>query len=340
MMSLVIIMTPLGCQPSGAQESDNHPPFTPSVTITPSLPVTGDDLSCVITTPSTDPDGDEATYSYQWYRDEVLQPGLTSNKVPAADTARGEVWRCEVTPNDSFVYGPSAYDEVAITIFDLITNVDNEIPPIISSTEADTKVSFSGTGNVTGTIAVGKYDEEPTFPTITLSGATGKESLKFVDIQVIGFTIGTAHVKVSYTDDELAVAGLIEDGLSLYYWDGNSWVSADNSNVDIDNNIVSGDIPVSALAGTPVAIGGDVPGVPAEAPGTAAGPPDSPGRRRLDVSGPVSVPPPRSPGYRNPLRSSSISVSCGRSRPPVWRYHRGSEQRSPGRSRSVCRRCC
>jgi len=254
----------------------NSLPTAPAVDVTPELPVATDDLVCTVTTPSTDADGDTITYTYEWYKDGELQPDLTTDDtdlttvtISAANTARGEVWRCVVTPNDG-EDGTSAYDEVTIAMlpyFALVISVTNEIPPDIYATEADTEVSFSGLTNVTGTIGVGKYDEEPTFPTITLSDATGKVPLKFVDIQVIGFAEGTAHVKVHYTDDEVEVAGLVEESLRLYYWDGtgNSWVLADNCSVDTGSNIVSGAIPVSALAGTPVAVGGDLPEAEEEA---------------------------------------------------------------------------
>jgi hypothetical protein len=94
----------------------NSPPTAPEVgVVTPDMPLTTDDLVCTITTPSTDPDGDTITYAYQWYKDAALQPALTTDTVPASNTAEGEVWRCVVTPNDGAVDGPSASDEVTVT---------------------------------------------------------------------------------------------------------------------------------------------------------------------------------------------------------------------------------
>jgi hypothetical protein len=133
--------------------------------------------------------------------------------------------------------------------------VSDEIPPDISAVvQADTEVFFGETGNVSGTIVVAKCETEPTTPAIAFSTGTGKEPVKFIDVLVSGFTTGTATVKVHYTDEE--VAGLAEESLGLYYWAGENWKTATNNSVDTANNIVSGDIPVSALAGTPVGVGG------------------------------------------------------------------------------------
>jgi endonuclease YncB( thermonuclease family) len=102
-----VIVTLTGATPNTA-------PTAPVVNITPDSPTTADDLICSITTQSTDADGDTITYTYQWYKDSVLQPALTTNTVAAANTAKGQVWRCMVTPNDGTVNGPSAEDQVTI----------------------------------------------------------------------------------------------------------------------------------------------------------------------------------------------------------------------------------
>ncbi|MDM8000978.1 MAG: hypothetical protein QUS33_13580, partial [Dehalococcoidia bacterium] len=77
-------------------------------------PVTSDDLVCSITTQSTDADGDTVTYTYQWYRDGEMQSGLTADTVSAAETGKGQVWRCVVTPSDGTASGPSGEDEVTV----------------------------------------------------------------------------------------------------------------------------------------------------------------------------------------------------------------------------------
>ena len=92
----------------------NTAPTAPVVDVTPNSPDTTADLVCSITTQSTDADGDTVTYTYQWYKDSVLQSGLTTNTVPAAETAKGQVWKCVVTPSDGTASGSSAEDQVTI----------------------------------------------------------------------------------------------------------------------------------------------------------------------------------------------------------------------------------
>ncbi len=92
----------------------NTAPATPVVDVTPNSPTTAADLVCSITTQSTDADGDTITYTYQWYKDDVLQSSLTTNTVPAASTARGQVWKCIVTPGDGTANGSPAEDQVTI----------------------------------------------------------------------------------------------------------------------------------------------------------------------------------------------------------------------------------
>jgi len=96
----------------------NSPPTAPVVDITPDVPFTTDDLVCTVTTQSTDPDGDVITYTYRWYKDEVLQQTATttalSHRLPSAPTARDEIWRCVVTSDDGTIDGPSDEDQVTI----------------------------------------------------------------------------------------------------------------------------------------------------------------------------------------------------------------------------------
>ena len=76
---------------------DNSPPFAPAVTIAPELPGTTDDLVCSVTTPGSDPDKDDITCTYQWYKDDVLQDALTIDTVDSNYTAEGQGWKCVVT---------------------------------------------------------------------------------------------------------------------------------------------------------------------------------------------------------------------------------------------------
>jgi hypothetical protein len=94
--------------------SANSPPTAPVVAISPASPLTTNNLVCNIVTPSYDANSDPVTYSYEWSKNGILQNGLTSNSVSASLTSRGNIWRCKVTPRDSFGYGAPGYSQVSI----------------------------------------------------------------------------------------------------------------------------------------------------------------------------------------------------------------------------------
>ena len=71
------------------------PPTLPVLEIQPAAPTVDDDLSCVITQPSVDPDGGEISYTFEWF----LDGGLFSTddaEVDSADTQEGDEWMCQV----------------------------------------------------------------------------------------------------------------------------------------------------------------------------------------------------------------------------------------------------
>jgi len=90
----------------------NSSPTAPVVDVTPDFPLTTDDLTCTVVVPSIDPDGDTVTYTYEWYKNGILQPAYTTNTLPASATTVGDVWKCVVTPHGSD--GPPDWDEVTI----------------------------------------------------------------------------------------------------------------------------------------------------------------------------------------------------------------------------------
>lgn len=101
---------------------DNTPPTAPTVSISPSSPTAGDDLTCSIDTASTDADGDGITYVMSWEVDGVAydtggssdtgldtaDPGWagpstttwTDDTVDGDDVLDGETWFCTATPDD------------------------------------------------------------------------------------------------------------------------------------------------------------------------------------------------------------------------------------------------
>lgn len=115
----------------------NDLPTIPTVVkITPENPTTLDTLVCE-PSGSTDPDGDSVIYRYQWYKNGVAQSDLKSRDVHFSKTAKGEVWKCEVTPSDGIVDGPSKSVEVKIgNSAPSITNIK------VSGNTKDIKITF------------------------------------------------------------------------------------------------------------------------------------------------------------------------------------------------------
>ena len=88
-------------------------PTAPEVLVQPTDPSTDDDLTCVLTVPSTDPEGLAVTHTYTWLRDSV-PTGASGNVLSSSETARGEVWTCSVRGNDGVFDSPAG--EASVTI--------------------------------------------------------------------------------------------------------------------------------------------------------------------------------------------------------------------------------
>jgi hypothetical protein len=88
----------------------NDPPSTPVVAVTPARPQPGGALTCAVTTPSVDPEGQPVTYDYLWLVDGVAT-GNISATLPGSATTAGQRWTCRVTPRDGISSGASAEAE-------------------------------------------------------------------------------------------------------------------------------------------------------------------------------------------------------------------------------------
>ena len=97
-----------------APATGNSPPAAPVVEIQPRQPTTNQHLDCRVIGGATDPNGDQVTFTYTWYKDGVLVPNYAGDRIRQEYTAPGEVWRCVVTPNDGKADGPTA--EATVTI--------------------------------------------------------------------------------------------------------------------------------------------------------------------------------------------------------------------------------
>ena len=109
-------------------DASNRPPTTPEIALSPEQPGDTDPLTVEIVKEAEDPEGRRVTYVYQWTRDGVKVPDIGA-KVPAAETAVGEVWRVEVSASDGEQTGGAVSAEVAI--------LGPDEPPVINSVTLD-----------------------------------------------------------------------------------------------------------------------------------------------------------------------------------------------------------
>jgi hypothetical protein len=104
--------------------SANLPPTTPGVEIQPDPAFSGDDLQCIVTVASTDPEGLAVTLAYAWLRDG--QPTAFDDSVlDSGETAAGETWTCEVRGNDGVFDSAPGLGSVVI---------ENTAPEVASAT--------------------------------------------------------------------------------------------------------------------------------------------------------------------------------------------------------------
>jgi hypothetical protein len=115
-----------GTPDSGSIVIGNTVPTQPTVQITPTAPVEGDELLCSVTVDSTDADGDSVDYSFVWtYDDGLGSTGTasgamlattvyTDDTVLAGETVVDETWTCTVTPNDGTDDGVAGVDSVLV----------------------------------------------------------------------------------------------------------------------------------------------------------------------------------------------------------------------------------
>jgi hypothetical protein len=91
----------------------NTPPGPPTVAITPDLPLDTDELTCAVTTPSVDADGDTVDYEFLWIEDGFATP-YTTEVLPVEQTDWFEAWECLVTADDGEESGDAGSATVII----------------------------------------------------------------------------------------------------------------------------------------------------------------------------------------------------------------------------------
>lgn len=84
----------------------NTAPTAPGVVVEPERPKRRDTLTCRISAPSMDKDGDPVAYAYAWTRNgKAAPPGADPSRVESSRITKGERWRCVATPNDGAAAG-------------------------------------------------------------------------------------------------------------------------------------------------------------------------------------------------------------------------------------------
>jgi hypothetical protein len=242
------VVTPNDDTVDGASDEDqvtiqNNPPSAPEVDVAPDVALTIDDLIATITSESADPDGDAITYTYQWYRDGVLEQTTTttalSDTLPSALTARGEVWRCVVIPNDGATDG---------SFFDVVT------APLQEGITAEGGSVETMDGQVTVEFPVGIVSDKAAviieqLPASSIPAPIGGFEIgdTYFVVEVVNNDGTTMHtlaqevtVIVKYSDDDVAVAGGNPDDLVLAYYDeaAGKWTELDTI-VNLNDRILS-----------------------------------------------------------------------------------------------------
>jgi hypothetical protein len=178
------------------------------------------------------------------------------SRVLADDGAQLSVKTADFTIAEEYKPLPGVTDKNIV-----VKEFKNEIPAKIDAIkEADTTVEITGTGGpVTGKVIVSKYSSVPKttirFEALRQDGGMGVKAIKYVDVRVEGFTVGTARVTVYFTEDESI--GINTNSMLLAYFDGTSWRKLSNLQVFTGAGYIVGDIACSALTGTIIGLGGE-----------------------------------------------------------------------------------
>ena len=93
----------------------NSPPGAPQVVIEPEVAHVRDEISCRVAAPAIDPDGDQVTYTFAWWRnDRPLADPTGGGKMSQVAISKGDRYKCSVTPSDGTAKGPPGSAERVI----------------------------------------------------------------------------------------------------------------------------------------------------------------------------------------------------------------------------------
>lgn len=194
---------------------------TVSPAVTPVSPITTDDLTCAPN--GYDPDGDDMTYTYQWYENDVLMSGETSSVLDDANTAVDNVYLCEVIPHDGYEYG----------------SAENSNEVLIGNATPTKPTNWTNLG-------MNLIDNTPT---ITWTEGTDADSDPVTTYIYVGTTSTPTTVENSTTGEttDLGSVVTLEDGVTYYYrlrsWDGkvfSGYTTADEFRINTPPSVPTG----------------------------------------------------------------------------------------------------
>ena len=127
------------------EDADRSPP-APSISVSPAMPRTTDDLVASIDAQDPDPDGDDITgYRIDWAT-VTGRNGVTGDTLTADRTVKGQIWQVTVTPQTD-PYGDGAVDSPNGTTTEAtILNTDPVADPQQVETQENTALAVSLTG--------------------------------------------------------------------------------------------------------------------------------------------------------------------------------------------------
>ncbi len=212
----------------------NGPPSAPVVSISPSAPSTGDDLLVEFDVPSSDPEGEAISYTYEWSVDGAAYGDVTGDTVAASRTVQGQEWSVTVTPFDGRVEGeagtasvlivnsaPTA-PEIAITPEELTGDMTALTCIIVVESEDGDgdEVTYTASWTLDGGIFLGSTDGTIVGDTVDVSYVQANQEWVCTMTPNDGYEDGdAATVSLTVTYPDLVVDGTTEtltDGAYLF----------------------------------------------------------------------------------------------------------------------------
>ena len=246
----------------------NTPPTIPIVTLSPD-PIGSTQTLTAIGSGSVDDDGDNISYSYEWYENGILTSHVSS-VIPSSELDVGEVWTVRVTPNDGYIDGN--YTEESITIsnseptIDSIlisssdgshTYTDSVLTCLATASDADETVTPSYSWDINGTIAIGASIDLSNYSAsvgdsisciVSVSdsngGSTSTTLAETIDNRAPSISAVSISPNPAFTNSSLtcSVTATDADGDSLtetFEWSIGGNIIGTDANVTLDASLVS-----------------------------------------------------------------------------------------------------